>query len=615
VITAQLGLVKMTCFSSGLVALLSWLYGPIGFNPTDDGIVLSLSRRILQGQVPHAQIINPQPLGSGYLHLVELFLPGPLLFDGRVVTLIEILIINVAWVYLATGKSLRQWSLLNYFLVTVGVLITINVFPLMPWDTVDGTLFTAIGLAAVTLARRKNSYKLCLLAFVALGSTCLIKQGFVLSPLLGLMVLRANRRGRQMPVIWIVLASGAAPVCYTAYVTAHGGFGQMLVQLTQTAPLHPFASLNPAVSATDGVVDSIVCLAAIVALAYLPSRSGATREHQLQALRVGAICAVLLVPMLGRYQSVAESQWAVSIFLIGSLLLVWGALHRSADTLLLVALLTAWMDGLSWGNPSLSSGISFAAIVILDRMDIEGFYARVRASGAALAWGTCVVLLGASIGILTMSRYDYPYRDRPTAELTRNLDQVSSEFGPIRTNPTTYAYLLSMKHCIASHAAEYVAVLPDNPAIYPIFNVRSPFPIDWMYPLAYTGSKQRIVRALAFDNSHSHLILFQTVLAQDLASRAALPTASARTQIVDYPGTGLQTYLFDHTSGKVIRCGSFIGKYLPTDGVGASSAWPLDWPTFVSDPGVLRWVGPGGPQSAGPPDGRARAFVETRPFR
>ncbi|MGM0650030.1 MAG: hypothetical protein ACQES1_05925, partial [Bacteroidota bacterium] len=45
--------------------------GTEGLNPSDDGVVLAQSWRIILGQVPHLEFISIRPVGSGVLHSIH----------------------------------------------------------------------------------------------------------------------------------------------------------------------------------------------------------------------------------------------------------------------------------------------------------------------------------------------------------------------------------------------------------------------------------------------------------------------------------------------------------------------------------------------------------------
>jgi len=46
-----------------------------GFNPTDEGVVLAQSWRIINGETPHQDFISIRPAASGYLHAINYYYP------------------------------------------------------------------------------------------------------------------------------------------------------------------------------------------------------------------------------------------------------------------------------------------------------------------------------------------------------------------------------------------------------------------------------------------------------------------------------------------------------------------------------------------------------------
>ncbi|HNY56128.1 MAG TPA: hypothetical protein PKI86_10890, partial [Chitinophagales bacterium] len=57
-----------------VAAICHILFSKYGFNPTDEGFVLSASNRILHGQIPHVDFSSVRPLGYAYLHIPELLI-------------------------------------------------------------------------------------------------------------------------------------------------------------------------------------------------------------------------------------------------------------------------------------------------------------------------------------------------------------------------------------------------------------------------------------------------------------------------------------------------------------------------------------------------------------
>ena len=79
-----------------LVVLYTVNIGRHGFSPTDQGVILAQSWRILGGEVPHRDIVSARPLGSAYLHTVDILAPGPLFLWSIAIAALQMVLMTVA---------------------------------------------------------------------------------------------------------------------------------------------------------------------------------------------------------------------------------------------------------------------------------------------------------------------------------------------------------------------------------------------------------------------------------------------------------------------------------------------------------------------------------------
>jgi hypothetical protein len=115
---------------------------------------------------------------------------------------------------------------------------------------------------------------------------------------------------------------------------------------------------------------------------------------------------------------------------------------------------------------------------------------------------------------------------------------------------------------VDAYPARQVAVLPDNPGIYPALELKNPFPVDWMIPLWIFHESPRILSsATALDRSGDYLVLFQTFAAADLAERQQLPRAGPGDAVYFESGGFLTREILSRLHGKKIYCGPFLGVY------------------------------------------------------
>ena len=152
------------------------------------------------------------------------------------------------------------------------------------------------------------------------------------------------------------------------------------------------------------------------------------------------------------------------------------------------------------------------------------------------------------------------YRDRTEVELTVSLDAVDDDFAGVITNPVTASYLEQLVECVRDHPADQVAVLPDNPAIYPYLELSNPFPADWVIPLDIIGSEGRFIdAAAALDDRGGYLVLFQPVQASLLGKLESLE----RDPDGPFRDPALGKSIRNELTGQRITCGPFDGVWAP----------------------------------------------------
>tara|TARA_A100001035_G_C27713708_1_gene468468 strand:- start:174 stop:881 length:708 start_codon:yes stop_codon:yes gene_type:complete len=74
---------------------------------------------------------------------------------------------------------------------------------------------------------------------------------------------------------------------------------------------------------------------------------------------------------------------------------------------------------------------------------------------------------------------DYIYLDKPKEELNYNLNNLNTRYGNVYTSDTVYKYLESIQFCLDKYNSKKVSIFPDNPALYFIYDLENPIPVDW----------------------------------------------------------------------------------------------------------------------------------------
>ncbi|WP_432851108.1 hypothetical protein ACQPXB_10285 [Amycolatopsis sp. CA-161197] len=542
--------------------------GRFGFHPSDQGFILAQAWRVLQGEVPHADIISARPLGSAILHVVDFALPGPLLFASSCLAMVQIALTTIAFAVLVTRRPVLSWGPGLTALVAAAALLNLNGFPLMAWHTVDGITLTACGAWALDSGLRKGNPYARLGGLALLGAAVFVKQSFVLAAVIGLVwTLCYPNRLRRLPAD--VPALGAFAIAYVAWVTIGGGFGDMVGQLTGGVPAYGERLLglwldDPQVLLRPPVRELTFFAAIAVVLLVLRlagERLGAAGRVASWLLAFGGAAAVVWTVVDGRFT--ASSRWAdVLWWILAVAVVVHATVRRKISWAALLVLATGFMTSLSWGNdtPTLLTGsLALTALLLL------GFVLPDLAPVLRRTWLTTTagVAAVAVCGWAVVAHHDEAaYLDLSHDQLTADLGTVSPALRGIRTNPSTYTYVAQIRDCLRRYPASRVAVLPDNPFAYPVFGLRNPFPLEWPLPLEIVGdAPQRMLATAAdLDREGDYLVLFETVPSKTLAQGGPVPAqVAADAAIVDY--LGLENALRARLTGQPVACGSFVGKW------------------------------------------------------
>lgn len=240
------------------------VFARIGFNPTDDGLILTKAGRLLDGAAPHVDVVSPRPLGSPLLHIVDVVLPTPLLVTSRAIALLEGLVLAVAGLRLLTNLPARRWGVAECSLVAVVFLVDLHTFPLMAWHTVDGLLVSVVALLVLDRGLHRASPATIAAGAALAGLAPLIKQSFALTPLLAIawVLWRRHRlpkrdrpAGRQTALAMTTLVPPG--LIYLSWLAATGSVGAAFDQLLAES-VNPATGIRPGAAAITAVLISVV---------------------------------------------------------------------------------------------------------------------------------------------------------------------------------------------------------------------------------------------------------------------------------------------------------------------------------------------------------------------
>ncbi|MER6798782.1 hypothetical protein ABT262_43400, partial [Amycolatopsis mediterranei] len=347
-----------------------------------------------------------------------------------------------------------------------------------------------------------------------------------------------------------------------------GGFTEMVEQLTGGVPAYGERLLglwldDPEVLTRAPVRElSFFAAIAVVLLAVrLPGdRLGVAGRIASWVLVFAGAAAVVWTVVDGRFTG--SSRWAdVLWWIVAVSVPVNAAVRRKVPWAGLLVLATGFMTSLSWGNdtPTLLTGtLALTALLLLSHLVPP----RPR---PARRWVTatagCVAV--AVCGWVVVARHDQAaYFDLGHDRLTEDLGAVTPAMAGIRTNPSTFTFVRQIRDCLDRFPAARTAILPDSPFAYPAFGLRNPFPLEWPLPLEIVGTAPERMLATAdeLNREGGYLVLFETDSIRMLATGGPVPESiPPDTPVFDY--LGLEKALQARLTGRVVTCGSFVGKY------------------------------------------------------
>ena len=543
------------------VVLVYLAVGRLGFFPTDEGLVEAYTYRILRGEVPHRDFVSPRPLGSALLHVVDFLIPGPLFEVARVIAVCEYVAYAVLFAWLIYALAPHRWGVAMAAGAAGSMLVNLNVFPIMTWYTVDGLLFIAAGFVLVQQGEARGSRLMTSIGFVVVGLAALTKQSFVPAPAFAWLLLWDRLRpqpwsSRIATLVRTGVLAASPSIVFVAAISALGGLHDLTAQILGTG----FVYGRPLVSAWSPAHDLKTLAPAVAAAALLMA-------FQRRTGWLGPACRIALTALIAAVPIITElgahgTDWAIHLFWMAAA--VWAvktAVTRDFDAAGPMLLGCAWMSSLSYGYavPDLVAG-SLALYMLHGAWSGYAFSARPMLNVAPAV--AAVLLLATTAWLFYIARQQDVYRDRPASQLTASLSALSPAFGDIRTNPQTAEYLSQMEQCVKRYPARYVAILPENAAMYPALSLTNPFPIDWIWSEDIHGSEARILATTdRLNREGDYLVMFQTIGEPGIVNGPSLPPATLDSNVL--PSTDLPSQIYARLRGTRTTCGTFLVVYSP----------------------------------------------------
>ncbi len=438
----------------------------IGFNPTDDGWMQAVARRIAGGEVPHRDFIFVRPALSALLQV-------PLVWWGGD----HVIWFSRLWGWLTLAAVCWIWSgrvvdgpagspLVRLALYATALLLCAHTFPVMAWHSIDAMLFCTL---AVALAARGTPWALRS-AFFCAGLAALCRQNFAVFP--PLLLLATGGRWRE----WFVAGFCAAlpALLYVAGLALAGGLRDFFEQALATGGA--FKAVGVTRFVKDAHFLTGIAAGVLAALALGNPRLNAQAWSRwlapLLLLGAGGWLAVELWRQPGAFHAASFALFGFTLGLAGPVL--WHGGDKAGRLTLVAGLGLAWTTAISIGynSPALLSGV---LLLLLWRL-----LHRLTPAATTMRPVLLVVLIGTAAAF-SHARQTFPYRDRSVDQLRWDAGEVLPGAAGLRTNVLTQATLADLRRLTMQLEREGkpYAILTDFAAHWIRSPQRNPLSCEW----------------------------------------------------------------------------------------------------------------------------------------
>jgi hypothetical protein len=500
--------------------------GKEGFNPSDDGVILAQSWRILNNEVPHRDFIAMKPALSGVLHTIHFYSPLPLEDSARWFVVFQNFIISFLWVFLFIGVFSSVFRKTGWIFISVALItftLNLNHHGLFPWTTVDGLFWSVIAFAFFISQYEENgsiwrrSFMAALGIFFMSLAFLSRQTFFFLLIFLDLLVMVRYFKYKKYLLLTAILLIGQLPIIiYLIYLFKNDAlalfFHQMAGrrELIQVGFLHFIKSFfKSRMLLVNGVIFLYLFWFLYIKFKNR-SQSNASAETILYkkypngvsffAFLWMLLCLSFSVNMLVIYDPMNQANPFELFFLMLSILvftLITAPLDLKQKLLLTMGLILCWTSSLSLGS---NSPVYCLGIVVSITIVLSFYLLSITKSELSqiIFHKSYIVMFPVSIlifilGIWMQSRINY--RDRPSSELKCKMGKLIPAMGSTRINDNLCSYYTEFLKIYTSIPAmkDHFLLLPNNAMIYPALKSRNPFPVDWLQHDEYIGQETRVL--------------------------------------------------------------------------------------------------------------------------
>ncbi len=475
-----------------------------GFNPTDEGVVLAQSWRIINGEIPHKDFISIRPAASGYLHAVNFIFPGPLVTNARWFVLgqfflIALILSGFVFNILSKKYGKPKLSIFLSLLVAGFTLTTLN-YNLYSWTTIDAIFWSVLAIPFI-LTSKKTWH--IILGLIFLSFAALSRQTFVLVAAAGFLYILISFKKNFRKSIPIILAGAIPFFAYLILLVANSSTADFLQQMTGRTEFFETAILQFAKRFAFGLSTPLNLICLIVSGILFINRKKDFPKiffekgfHAIIAVIYGTFAIYHAIIYFNSTQDILSLPFELFFMLLFLSILHWVILPKSKElrNISIAVLFISWASAISLGDntPVFATGILFILIMALSAdiflnksTKISPF---IRNQFLYIPLSLIIIVLG------YFSQEKYNYRDNSAVELVNGLDNACLEFGKIKTNPAMINYYCSLNDIFQNlpDAINNTIVFPNNAMFYPIMQSKNPISLDWLSANEYIGQEDRM---------------------------------------------------------------------------------------------------------------------------
>ncbi len=481
-------------------------YAPFGVNETDGGFLTGLAWQVLNGKVLYQDIIYVRPPMSVWLRALELqVLPEHFAVLGE-----RWFFYGKLALYACLGAAVLEQGVRRWQLAVLGFVVSAHCYPPMAWHTVDGILFAVLAAYFLNLSTAFNlthvekvsdtdgrpKHGRLHFLFLGIAGCCLFcamlcKQSFYpLLPLFALVLLlgKENR--------WKNLACflGAFTVCtalffnYLAQKNILASFLQMTSGAASGGQALQHGILDYFRITPELALPSLVLLSPVVWWFW----KGKNPKLALASWSFWLLALVLSYPAitwLRQEHTVPFAQSRVMFWVAAGLLLS----HRSSFTTHRVHFLLlgiSWCAAVSWGY---NLPILFATPWIWAGMEVTrrllDASKPVRYVNLYGIIGLIVLLLAFRVG------QEFVYRDGQRSEMTEPMGAIFPQHSGIYSDRETADVYRDLKQLSEQYGPNF-KTLPAFPQANFLTKTPPPLPLDWVVNRETNGDNALIYKIL-----------------------------------------------------------------------------------------------------------------------